>query len=58
MGMELETLSIGGSPVSPEALRRLNFWLEAHGAWKASELPWHECEEILHHVLSGDLRGK
>lgn len=55
LGLPIETFSQDGVPVDAKALRRLNWWIQAHGAWRGSSLPWHEAQDLLCDVLSGDL---
>jgi hypothetical protein len=49
--LEVEWLKLDGTTVSPEALRRLNFWLSADGAWRCSLLPHFEAAAVLSRVL-------
>jgi len=51
--MEVEEFDIDGRPLTDLALQRLNFWIQADGAWRCSKLPHLQCIDILQHVLFG-----
>src|SRR5688572_10632212 len=57
LGLEVETLTINGREVSELGLRRLNFWIQAYGAWRCSTLPYWEGHDALLKVLDGNMQA-
>ena len=55
LGLEVANLEIAGNKMTAEELRRLNFWIQADGAWRSSALGHFECSGLLGDVLSGEL---
>jgi hypothetical protein len=55
LGMLVDQLEIGGKEKTAEELRRLNFWICADGAWRASALPYWDGAGLLSDVLTGDI---
>lgn len=53
LGTRVDCCTFGGEILSGDQLARLNFWIEAHGAWRASALPYWEAYELLSRVVSG-----
>lgn len=56
IGLTVDSLELEGRHLSARELERLNYWVEARGAWRCSLLPWHEASFVLAAVISGDLR--
>lgn len=52
--MEIISLNYEGLERSDDDLRRLNFFVRAAGAWRASALPHWEAHDILCDVLAGE----
>ncbi len=55
LGLEVVGLELAGNKKTAEDLRRLNFWIESDGAWRASALPYWQGRGLLNDVLSGEL---
>lgn len=56
MGAEVASAEVEGLPaIDPEQLRRLNLWISAGGAWRASTLSYWDGEDVLCNVLLGAL---
>jgi len=53
LGSEILDLEINGHKKTALDLERLNLWIAAHGAWRASALPYWEAAQILDGVLAG-----
>lgn len=53
LGCEVLSLRFGGHEKTAPELERLNLWIAAYGAWRASALPYWEAFEVLDRVLSG-----
>jgi hypothetical protein len=51
LGMEICRLELDGRVATPNAIERLNYWLKADGAWRASLLSHFEAEKVLKHVM-------
>jgi hypothetical protein len=51
LGGEISVLKVESEILDPERLERLNLWLYADGAWRASLLPHFEAERVLLTVL-------
>lgn len=56
LGMEVSDLAFEGYQRGEADLRRLNHWIHANGAWRASVLPYWDARDLLSDVLSGELR--
>lgn len=56
LGMEVQSLAFEGRERDEADLRRLNHWIHANGAWRASALPYWDARDVLGDVLSGELR--
>ena len=55
LGLQLDSVTFDGLPLDSDQLKRLNFFVEALGAWRCSLLPWHKASAVLAKVISGDL---
>ena len=55
LGLEVNHLKLGGREITGDELQRLNFWIAANGAWRASALPYWDGFNLLVDVLSGNL---
>lgn len=55
LGLRVESCEFEGRPLDAAELFRLNFWIQALGAWRCSLLPWYQAHEILRAVISGSL---
>lgn len=51
LGLELVAVEFDGHSIGPHALERLNYFLAADGAWRASLLSHFEAEKVLATVL-------
>jgi len=51
LGMQVASVRFDGHELYAPSLERLNFWIEAHGAWRASLLDHFECERVLATVI-------
>lgn len=56
IGLKIDAMQWDGRQLSVRELERLNYWVEARGAWRCSLLPWHEAAFVLAMVISGELR--
>jgi hypothetical protein len=56
LGLHLVELDFDGVIVGPHAIERLNYWLEADGAWRASLLTHFEAEKVLATVIRRNVR--
>lgn len=56
LGMPLRSVEVDGHAIPTDALERLNLWIEADGAWRASLLDHFECEKLLSAVLKRHVR--
>lgn len=53
LGCELLELELDGQKKTALELERLNLWISAHGAWRASALPYWEARRALDRVFEG-----
>lgn len=53
MGSEVTDLVHRDYRATLADLRRLNFWIRADGAWRASALPYWDAGDVLCNVLHG-----
>lgn len=51
LGLELVHVEFDGYPIGSHAIERLNLWLAADGAWRASLLSHFEAEKVLGTVI-------
>lgn len=53
LGSEVRSFELGGHKKTALELERLNLWIAAYGAWRASALPYWEARGVLDRVLAG-----
>lgn len=53
LGCEVLELELDGQKKTALEVERLNLWIAAHGAWRASALPYWEARKVLDRVLGG-----
>lgn len=51
LGLRLEEVTFDREPLSPRALEKLNYFVEADGAWRSSLLDHFESERVLAAVI-------
>ena len=55
IGLRIDAMEWDGRKLRLQELERLNYWVEARGAWRCSLLPWDEAAAVLDLVISGRL---
>lgn len=55
LGIELASVTFDGHPLPVSSLEKLNMWLFADGAWRASLLDHFEAEKVLAAVIRRDV---